>query len=655
MNGRAEEEKRYRSVLELDLRGSLAVEVLVEMLYDESWRIRGAAAERLANLPDRHRAVPGLLAALADRGHAGARNSAAEALVRLGVAAAPAVMSLMGHPDPDQRRFAADILGGMRLRAGTPVLVAALKDADHNVRISAAEALGRIGGDSAANALHGLLDADDALLRLCALEGLAELKRPPALERLAPLLADTKTRRTAYRLLGLIPDLMATDFICEGLASGPRSVAEAALAALEAQRFLLDAHHLELMKTRVRDALGRITSARDLLENALSAGEREARAGALFAAAVLQDAALAPSMAEVARDKQFAADVVRALCSLGPAAAAHLLSRIDSLSAPARLAAAESLVQLAGSPHVSRLAQLAEGAETDIQFVAIKALGHSGVVEAVEPLARLLAEDRFAAAAAQALVYLAQRCEEQVFQALERSTAFRPTASAIWALARVGKVSALSTLRRTVRHVDPRVRAASVEGAGDIGREAMMELAEVGLADADPVVRCAAARGLAALAAELCEPLLRRALADPDAWVQAAAIEAAGENASIRLSPQLAQLASSVDGLRASRAVRALARMKGLSAELWQRAIAHRDPEVIKEALFAAPAGPECVVAAVKLLAHERWDVRAAAARVLSASDRPDLQPLLSAALECETDAFAREALAEACNALATH
>ncbi len=654
MNARAEEEKRYRSVVDLDLRGNSAVEVLVELLYDESWRIRGAATDRLARLPDRQRAVPRLLAALADRGHTGARNSAAEALVRLGVAAAPAVISLMSHPDPDQRRFAADILGGMRLRGGTPVLLAALEDLDHNVRISAAEALGRIGGDAAANALHGLLDSRDSLLRLCALEGLAELKRPPALKRLTPLLADAKARRTAYRLLGLIPDLMATDFICEGLASDQRSVAQAALAALEAQRSLLDASRQDLLKSKVRDALARRPGARQLLENALGAGEREVRAGALFAAEVVGDAALAPSMAEVARDQHLAVDVVRALGALGPGAADHLLARIDFLSAPARLAAAESLVQLAGGSHVPRLAQLAERAETEMQFLAIKALGHSGAEEAVEPLARILCDDQLAAAAAQALLQLAERCEGHVFEALERSVASGPTASAIWALARVGKRGSLPTLRRTVRHPDPHVRAASIEGASEIGCEAVMELAGIGLADGAPVVRCAAARGLAAVAADVCQPLLRRALVDSDAWVQATAIESAGENASIQLSPQLEQLAASVDGLRAARAVRALARMKSLSLELWRSAISHRDPEVIKEALLAAPTNPECAAAAVELLAHDRWDVRAAAARALSASHRPDLRLLLSAALERETEALAREALAEACNALST-
>jgi HEAT repeat protein len=184
--------------------------------------------------------------------------------------------------------------------------------------------------------------------------------------------------------------------------------------------------------------------------------------------------------------------------------------------------------------------------------------------------------------------------------------------------------------------------------------EAAIELARIGLADNDAAVRCAAARGLESVTSEASEPLLRQALADRDAWVQAAAIESVGESRSVRLVPVLERLAASIDGLRAGRAVRALARMKKLSPRLWRSAIRHRDPEVVKEALLAG-AGPEGVSTALEFLSHERWDVRAAAARALSASGRADVGPSLRSALERETDPLAREALAEAAINLSAH
>jgi HEAT repeat protein len=648
-----EEEKRYRSVLELDLSGASAVEALVQLLYDESWRVRGAAAERLACLPDR-RVIAKLLATLGDRGHAGARNSAVEALTRLGLAAGPAVIALMGHPDPDQRRFAADILGGMRLREGSEALLAALEDADPNVRTSAAEALAKIGGEDAVHALKALLGAADPLMRLCGLEGLVELKCVLPISELSPLLEDAKARRAAYRLLGLIPDLTASDFICEGLGSGQRSVVEAALGALATQRSLLVRGDQLSLESRIRSALARMQSPREALENALNAADRDVQSGALFAAAVWGVGSLAPAMAEVARLDLLETEVVRALVSLGPAAADSLLERIDSLSRPARLAAGKALALLAGSSQVPRLAQLAERGDPEVQFLAIKALGQSTALEAVKPLVRMLSDDQLAAAAGQALLNIAQTHEFAVAEELEWSVTTRPTVIAVRVLAQVGKARSLPTLLRTGRDPDRRIRAASVEASAEMKGEAAIELARIGLADSDAGVRCAAARGLGSVRSEASEPLLRQALADRDAWVQAAAIESAGESRSIGLVPVLERLAASIDGLRAGRAVRALARMKKLSARLRQSAIRHRDPEVVKEALLAG-AGPEGVSTALEFLSHERWDVRAAAARALSGSGRADVVPWLRSALERETDPLAREALAEAAINLSAH
>jgi hypothetical protein len=51
--------------------------------------------------------------------------------------------------------------------------------------------------------------------------------------------------------------------------------------------------------------------------------------------------------------------------------------------------------------------------------------------------------------------------------------------------------------------------------------------------------------------------------------------------------PLLEQLATSVDGLRAARAVRALATLGKLGDDLRRAAAHHRDPQVVKEALSA--------------------------------------------------------------------
>ncbi|WP_415835443.1 HEAT repeat domain-containing protein, partial [Corallococcus soli] len=65
-------------------------------------------------------------------------------------------------------------------------------------------------------------------------------------------------------------------------------------------------------------------------------------------------------------------------------------------------------------------------------------------------------------------------------------------------------------------------------------------------------------------------------------------------------------------------------------------ALGHPDTEVVKAAL------------AVSLVGHPRWDVRAAAARVLGDLGRPECLPVLEQALSVEHDALARRALVDA-------
>ena len=58
------EEGRYRAVRELALDAPEALDRLLERLSDESWRVRKAAVERLAEVRPVERALPHLLSAL---------------------------------------------------------------------------------------------------------------------------------------------------------------------------------------------------------------------------------------------------------------------------------------------------------------------------------------------------------------------------------------------------------------------------------------------------------------------------------------------------------------------------------------------------------------------------------------------------------------
>ncbi len=90
-----------------------ALSCLLDRLGDVDWRVRKAAVDRIATLPDEAGVTEALVASLADGDNTGRRNSAVEALIRHGAAAVPALMRASASDDTDVRKLAVDALGGI--------------------------------------------------------------------------------------------------------------------------------------------------------------------------------------------------------------------------------------------------------------------------------------------------------------------------------------------------------------------------------------------------------------------------------------------------------------------------------------------------------------------------------------------------------------
>lgn len=637
------EEARYREVTSADPSSDAALPLLVKGLYDESWRVRKAAAERLPSLKDVKGAVPELLKVLADRGQTGARNAAAEALARMTPHSTAALVGLLAHEDPDQRKFAADILAEGRDPAAAPALVQHLSDTDRNVQLSVAEALARVGGDDARRALERLLQTTDPLLKLAALDGLATLRHAPPLPVIVPLLDDPALRRAAFRVLGLIREPVALERICRALSENKRGVREAALVALGAGGRTGDANFENAIRSKVKSTPDLLAS----LKSALESESTQLRVGALVVVGALKEVSLAALVAEVARDDALAAEVTGTLERLGANGARALLKAMNTLSAPARAVAAEALVPLADPSLVEPLAELARSDEPELELFAIKALGRSHSKDAIPLLVELL-DSPAAAAAGRALVQLADPYHPDVLHALEAKVHSQATPAAVFALARVGGRAADKHLQLTLKDPDASVRAASAEAASAVGGQQSLELLRLALTDEEAPVRAAAARALGRVEGGSAEQLLVMALSDEEASVQGAAIEAVAEAQLIALAPRVAVALDSRNAYLASRAVRALGRLNQFDDACLQRALAHADPEVLKEGLAAGAALPSAVQHALPLLSHARWDVRSAAARLLSVSGSTDLVAPLEEARVKERDVYARQVMDEA-------
>ncbi|HEY3447146.1 MAG TPA: HEAT repeat domain-containing protein [Myxococcales bacterium] len=650
-------EVRYRAVTLLDAERDL--ERVLESLSDESWRVRKAAVERLVGLADPERAIEGLLLRLRDADDAGARNSAAEALARLGPPAVGPVTARLKDPDCDVRKFAADVLGELADPSSVPALVEALRDADGNIRTAAAEALGKVGGDPAAAALEDAIARGDRMLQLAALDALGHLGKAPPIAVLAPLAKDKYLRRAVLRLLGVVAGRGSVELIAEGLRDPSKSTREAAFEALalQAQRFGERGVQgfAQAVKATAKSTAKLATLAREML----LAGNALAIEGAMRVLGVTGEPADAAAVVRAASDESLKEAALDALRGMGAPAGPALLRALPDLLPEVRPLAIRALSQLREHSATPALVELArEGGEAE-RALAVEALGALGDPAAIQSLARLLEDPALCGEAARALVSLAKADRDAVREACKGKLGGPASASAVRVLGRIGTPEDLPLLKTALRSEHTEVRLAAAEAAQTLGETGAEELLRLALADEAPPVRAAAARGLGAFPSEETFAALGEALDDREASVSAAAADALGELGETRAIEALTRAVSRGESqpgtpevLPAIAAVRALSRLSAATPALLARAVAHPDPEVVKEAVAAAEALPDAGEVLLAAARSARWDVRRAAARALAArGDRSLLAPVREIA-RAERDPLAAEAFAEAVRVL---
>jgi HEAT repeat protein len=641
---------------------------LLARLADPSWRVRGAAVERVTAHPRPVEVLPAVLDLLVAPGPPGARIAAAAAMARLGPAAVPLLLPRLASDRPEVRCACADVLGEIGDRRGALALADRIADPDPNVRLAAAEALGKIGGTWAAGALLGALDAGDAALRIAALEALDRIGAAPPAARLEPLLEDRGARRSALRLLGRSDDPAAADLLARGAAETSRGAREAAYAGVARRASRRDPASLARLAEAVAAQAARTPSVAPWAEEGLRAEDPLAAEGAVRVLGWSGDPSRAPALAAAAEDEALRPAVQEALESLGARAAEALEGAAARLSPPARLVVHAALARAGRPGAVPELA--AAAGDPARRAAAVEALGRSGQGAAAAALVPLLdhPEPDVAGLAAAALVELARgsgALRAEVLAWARPAGEARIPAALLRLLGEAGDAADLPLVRRGLRDPRPATRAASARALGALAARGAVEApppeALDAIDDPQPAVRAAAAEALGELGARCAAPpggdctrALGVALRDAVPAVRAAAARAVGRVGLVRHAGPLEALAAGPDPGAAAAAVEALARLGAARLEVLAGAARAADVEVVKAALSAAARipGPEARALLVEALADPRWDVRRAAARGAEARGDPALADAVRDLAGVEADPVVAEALAGALRAL---
>jgi HEAT repeat protein len=674
-----DEETRYRGVAELDAADAADRAVLVDRLADASWRVRAAAVERIASVPGAA-VLAELVEVLAIGPGVGAREAAASALARLGAAAVPALVERLAAEDPDLRQAAAGVLAAVADRRAVAPLVARLADPDANVRAAAADALGRIGGAEAVAALRAGVESDDATLRLASVEALGGLRAALPLDAIERLLADRALRRALYRMLGGMDEPGALALIARGVADPSRPSREAALGGLGHQRVRRASADLAAAARAVRGAAERDPGLSDAWASALRSDEPLVSIGALAALTAAGAARHAGEMVRLAHDERHRALAEEALERLpqGPELRAALADALPSLGQLARITALAALARLGSVAALESVVREASDRESWVHADAIAALGRLRDARAVSPLAGLLGDDdpATAALAAAALARIGQSGDgerDAVLRAVRDRGEARRSQGIYRTLGALGGPEDVAFVLAGLGAADGGERAAAAGAARALAGRGLVAGESAGAlvaALADPAwpVRAGAARALAEMArarpdgaeappaCEAAAGALVRSLRDPEPAVRAAAAEAIAARGRAEDARPIVALALDPDASPAVivAALHALVALGPVPPAPLERALAHDDPEVVKEAVLGAARLPGAEGARMlrDAAASPRWDVRRAAARGFAERADPALRADAERLAATDPDPLVARAFADAARAL---
>lgn len=635
--------ERYDATLALDpARAGLAE--LMSALADESWRVRKVAAQVAARFVDDAKLIPALVSALASDDNAGLRNAASEALVRIGASSVLELATQLATGDADQRKFIVEVLGAIGSPEAQAALFAAQDDNDVNVRAAVAESLGRIGGNViVARLIERLKVSTDLQQIVYVLDALARASARVPFEQLTRFTTNPSVARSLYPVLGHSADMSALTPLLTAIASAPEGSRNVAIIAVVT---LLDSTGdasavIKALTPRLREKL---TSALDAESDAVVAG-------AIRLLALTGDAELAPRLLAAAACRTVVETAMDATLDFGRAATKPLLREVDRVGIEARVLFLEALECLADPSAIPDLLELARGAEDRTTEAALRALGAFGDEAVIPPLLELAIEGDVEAArqAMFALVTLSLRFPDAVLAAVSEAMAdgsLRPVCLQL--LGAVGRDEDIALVDNAVRHSDPDVRTGALDAAASFGQRFPHDTLVFALADERAAVRAAAARALGEHhRPETVLPLIA-ATRDRSSTVALAALRALGTAGDERAIPVLTAALESDEAPNAIAALQSLFVLRPDNLEDAVRSgLAHRDPEVVREAIDVTLRLPASAARAllVPALAHTSWNVRRAAAESLTnrALDVP--KSVVANALRNETEPLVRDEL----------
>jgi HEAT repeat protein len=647
------EEVRHKAVGQLgDAFDLIPEEILLNVLGDESWRVRKAAAVLVGKFPVDQRLFELLIRGVGSEDNAGLRNTSTEVLVKMGTASIPIVGRMLKSGDRDERKFAADILGEIGSPDAVGMLLTGLSDEDDNVQGASAEALGRIGDLQVIDDLIRLLKTDNVLVQLSCLDALERLGAQLPLHLLLDLYKTRPFRPQVLRLLGGTQKgqderLMAV--LVEGLGSRKSSESLAAAQALASQHQRVQGMERVFIESLVRDVAD--DDLCDRLRRMLSSAPPKGREAAIVLSGWTGRIDLVGDLIKAADDERFRKQVMDAILAIGDASVDVLIELLPELGRAGAVLAVELLGRFGQSRCIPRVVEMCLSDDAELTETAQRVLGQLGDTSVIPTLVDLLdRRGQMAAGAVSSLILLGDRFHDEVLAGLSGLLNTNKPGSKLAVasvLCGVAKPVDLDKMGQLVADQDPLIRALAVAALARIGESGVIERLRIMLADESPEVRAAAARALGTRPGPESCSALKVALRDREPWVVAEALAGLSFHGGQEAQDAIVPFAQHQDGLVAMEAVKALNKMGWEDPEQALQACRHSDPEVVKEALSHCETWPILLArqALKTALMDSHWDLRMVAVRKIDALGDPECIQMVRKRMVKETDPLVKQSM----------
>lgn len=616
-------------------------ELLFSAMGDESWRVRKEAVDVFVAADPDESDIESLLELLRNKDNAGLRNSAAEAVAKLGPRTAAPLNRLRGDRDENVRKFIIDVMGLIGSPEFVPALLSSLHDSDVNVAAAAAEHLGNIGDTSAVpNLIRAVVDNDSVLFRFSALAALGKLNSPvPVPDEIIKLADQEILRKGVYECLGSIGNESAVPILLQGLLSRQRSSRSAAVTAW----YRIFSRSSATVRQELEDALRRMPAAEvvPMLVELFDVRNASLAEAVTVLLGIVGDMRGAETLLAAFASERLSGIALSSLKRLGARAMNALLALYHQVSETARCAICTVVGELAHRSGANVIREALHDPSALVRKAAVLAAGRLGLTDCIPDIVTLLNDSdpgvrSVIIACFQTLALIDRPAIQTVAHQLAESDQAEQRREAVILHAALGAGEPLTLL---VKDADAGVRQAAVSSIGKLRLATAAGILLIALVDEDPDVRIAAVDALGEVGGADVVGHLKYALNDEDIWVQCAVLRSIAQIDRAEVFPSIRLLFPQADGLLMITCLELLDAIGSREAmDLVETALESHDREIVVLALsiLARQGGEWVMTHADRLMAHPNEEARTGWARVLAGLPADQARRLLLQAVPRE-------------------